>query len=158
VATALVAQREKRTNRTSQLVVDREGAFPEMQYCLEADVLAPSRARTLLADLSGQRPEVRDGRDDALIVLSELVTNAVRHCAGSTIDLDLEVAGEVLRIAVTQHSSLPLPPGPLAASTPAWTGESGRGLHLVDRLATRWGSDPQPDGGLRVWADVSSAH
>ena len=116
-----------------------------MQYSLEADVLAPSRARSLLPP----------GRHDACIVVSELVTNAVRHCAGSTIDLEIDLAGEVVRIAVTQHSAVPAPRG-LTASTPSWTQESGRGLHLVDRLAARWGSEPLPDGGLRVWADVAA--
>jgi len=127
-----------------------------MQYCLEADVLAPGRARHLLADLDRLRPALHSGRDDALIVLSELVTNAVRHGVGRTIDLEIEVDDTVLHIAVTQHSEMPAPRAPLVPSSPDWTGESGRGLHLVEQLASRWGSDPQPGGGLRVWADVTS--
>ena len=124
-----------------------------MQYCLEADLLAPGRARDLLSRLSESRPP-SGWHEDALLVLSELVTNVVRHGEGRDLVIELEVSGDDVHVAVTQRASFPTPRPPLTPAGVAWTQESGRGLFLVDHLARRWGTDPLPDGRLRVWADV----
>ncbi len=89
-----------------------------------------------------------DGLTDTLtLVVSELVTNAVTH-AGSAVRLELERVAEGVRVSVSDGSA-EVPEHRRA--TPRE--EHGRGVHLVDVLATRWGTDPLP-GGKRVWAEL----
>ena len=74
---------------------------------------------------------------DALLIVSELVTNAVRHGGARTPDetLELHVAlvGEAVRLEVVDPGD-GFEPG---AHGPRHDG--GYGLHLLDRLAARWG-------------------
>ena len=85
--------------------------------------------------------------DSAILVVSELVTNAVRHAAT---DLELRVLAEVglLRVEVEDGSRL-LP----AAGKPGPFDAGGRGLPLVEALADRWGAEATPTGKL-VWAEL----
>jgi anti-sigma regulatory factor (Ser/Thr protein kinase) len=87
--------------------------------------------------------------DVAVLVMSELVTNAVRHGDGDIVTRVALVAGEV-RIAVTD-SGAALPE--LLPADPHRVG--GVGLLIVDRLADRWGVDRFP-GGKTVWATLPS--
>ena len=86
--------------------------------------------------------------DDAALVLSELMGNAVRHADGDTVRVRLRRTDGVLRIAVEDGS--PARPAPRQASL---EDESGRGLLIVDALSHRWGWRPLPTGKV-VWADV----
>ena len=110
---------------------------------LEAHPSSVSRARRLvtaaLDDLG--RPELSE---DAALVVSELVTNALVH-AGTPMELvvaqrDYEVVVEVL----DDNPRLPF-----RRNHAEFTG-TGRGLHLVDQLATEWGSRSRPPGKT-VW-------
>lgn len=86
---------------------------------------------------------------DSVIVVSELVTNAITH-APSPGELRLSLLPDVLRIAVTDSGSGA--PEPRHASS---TREGGRGLYLVDALTSAWGMEPLPHGGKMVWAELS---
>ena len=90
--------------------------------------------------------------EDAVLVLSELVTNAMLHArAGCTIEVQHH--GDLLRLDVRDPS--PAPPI-VGSATPDDIG--GRGLHLVAAIAKAWGWEPT-DGGKRVWAHlVAPAH
>ena len=90
----------------------------------------------------------RDRLDDAALVLSELVGNAVRHASGDTLKLRLRRTGGVLRISVRDGS--PAVPVPRVAPDDA---ESGRGMLIIEALSLRWGTELVP-GGKVVWADV----
>ncbi|MGY0023956.1 SpoIIE family protein phosphatase [Streptomyces sp. cg35] len=94
--------------------------------------------------------------DDAVVVLSELVTNAVVH-AGTSVDLlcrldepapDGTPAGLV--VEVTDHHPARAVRSERAVSTPD-TAEYGRGLQLVASLADSWGITYRP-GTKTVWA------
>ncbi len=92
--------------------------------------------------------------DDLLVIVSELVTNAVMHSGctpDETIMLHAASDGHRIRVAVQDpgHSDQ-IPETP--AVPPAHGG--GLGLRLVDGLAHRWGVD-RP-GGRRVWAELSA--
>jgi serine/threonine-protein kinase RsbW len=87
--------------------------------------------------------------DDAALVLSELVGNAVRHAAGDTMQVRLRRTADVLRIAVQDGSTAP--PAPRDAS---FEDESGRGMRIIEALSSRWGCEPLP-GGKVVWAEVA---
>ena len=88
--------------------------------------------------------------DTALVVLSELVTNAVRHAhvsPGREIEPHFQLAGEDLRIEV--HDSSDEWPHIQAAASDS---ECGRGLVLVSALADQWGVNERGGVGKSVWA------
>ncbi|MFH8582963.1 ATP-binding protein [Streptomyces celluloflavus] len=90
--------------------------------------------------------------DTALLVLSELLTNAVRHAhasPGREIETRYLREANGLRIEVHDASDeLPVL-GP-SAETGGW------GLLLVDQMATRWGVTERVSGGKSVWAVVTA--
>ena len=83
------------------------------------------------------------------LLVSELVTNAVRHGA-SRATLEAEAPGGVLRVSVYDQS----PALPELKESPDPTAESGRGLHLVSLLASRWGFEPVNGEGKVVWFEL----
>lgn len=84
--------------------------------------------------------------DDACVIASELVTNAVRH-AGTTLQVTLTIADGRFLLAVRDGSPLPAIPTHPDPHTPG-----GRGLLLVGEMSHAWGSVALPDGGKVVWA------
>ncbi|MFD5827722.1 ATP-binding protein [Lentzea sp. NPDC060358] len=80
--------------------------------------------------------------DDALLVVSELVENAVRH-SGSEPALRIELRASGLSLAVRDDN--PEPPVTRSAA-------QHRGLDLVGRTSVAWGTMPSYDGGKVVWA------
>jgi anti-sigma regulatory factor (Ser/Thr protein kinase) len=90
-------------------------------------------------------------RDDAVLVASELVENAVEH-AHSAPTLRLELTGRRLAIAV--RDELSTPPRAREADTPV---PGGRGIPLIDDVSLVWGHSPWPSGGKVVWAVLGEA-
>jgi anti-sigma regulatory factor (Ser/Thr protein kinase) len=92
--------------------------------------------------------------DSAVLLVSELVTNAVKHAgsaaAAAATVLRLEYGGDWLRIEV--HDTSPHAPRP---RVPDWLDESGFGLMLVDALAASWGVR-QTAQGKAVWAELDA--
>lgn len=88
-------------------------------------------------------------------IVAELAANAALHGRVQGRDfrlaLTLDTAARTLRIEVTDARGhrLPLPTG-----KPGTPQESGLGLFLVASLADRWGMEPYPPGGKRVWAEI----
>ncbi|MGW4285762.1 ATP-binding protein [Streptomyces sp. NPDC004673] len=87
--------------------------------------------------------------DDAALVVSELVANAVRHAGRESIRVVVErVAPRAVRVAVADFSrTLPEP------RTPTTDDENGRGLPLIAALAANWGTDERRWGKV-VWAEL----
>ena len=88
--------------------------------------------------------------DAAAIVVSELVTNSVRHSGGQPGDpilLRLSAPGRGVRVEVVDDGRGFRP----SVHQPPADAESGWGLFLVDQLAKRWGIS---DGGRVVWAEL----
>lgn len=88
--------------------------------------------------------------ETALLLVSELVTNSVRH-ANTGVALRLEITERWLRIEV--HDAEPHAPRP---RTPDVLDESGFGLVIVDALATQWGVYATA-AGKAVWAELLTA-
>jgi anti-sigma regulatory factor (Ser/Thr protein kinase) len=85
--------------------------------------------------------DVRVDPDVAVLLTSELVTNAISHEAGDTIMLVIACSPDTLRVDVHDTSrGLPLP---VRAAIDA---EAGRGLVLVDSLSDEWGWYHTPSG------------
>ncbi len=106
-------------------------------------------ARGIVATECGQAGTGPECTDSAVLLTSELVTNALKHGQGSpslTVD-----AGE-LHVRVEVGDDEPRPPVRTTADPDA---ESGRGLFIVDALASAWGVDEQPDGKV-VWFELPS--
>jgi anti-sigma regulatory factor (Ser/Thr protein kinase) len=108
---------------------------------------APAEVRTRLGGLLGERLTDHD-RIDVLVLVCELVTNAVRHgLAGEhdTVVVHVAVAAHVLRVEVCDQG-----PGFSPPTVPqARAGGGGNGLLLVDRLSSDWGV--AVDDGTCVW-------
>lgn len=84
------------------------------------------------------------------LLVSELVTNAVRHVTGSAqpVELAVRIGGGAIRVEVRDGGNgfKPSPkPEPRGA-------DGGFGLFLVERMASRWGVDTQD--GTRVWFEL----
>ena len=93
---------------------------------------------------------VRDITDDAVLVTSELVANAVMH-TGCDPRLRLELRSGVFSIAVYDDS-----PGEVVVRDPGLGLSGVHGLLLVAQVAAAWGCSQTPDGGKVVWATLST--
>lgn len=106
---------------------------------------APGAARRAVVGwLDGRVPE--DALQDVKLLVSELVTNGVRHAPDADLELHLDHDGTRVRVEVTDAGGVFDPDAPVE---PAWDAEGGRGLLIVDRVATRWGT--AHDGRNVVW-------
>ncbi|GAA2938448.1 MULTISPECIES: ATP-binding protein [Streptomyces] len=95
----------------------------------------------------------QDTHDAAVLIVSELVTNAVVHTDSALVLCELECSGAGLRLSVTDQGRQPGGP----RLSPASDDEHGRGLLLVDTLSAAWGAHDAPDASGRVvWALVPS--
>ncbi|MET9607877.1 ATP-binding protein [Streptomyces sp. NPDC006512] len=110
---------------------------------------ARDRVRSLI-ETSGIVPDGSTAADhvltDALLVTSELVTNAIRH-GGGLVGFSASVSADGLRLAITDASSdrpvtLPRPAGAVRAG--------GFGWPLVRRLTRSVTIRPTPQGGKRI--------
>jgi anti-sigma regulatory factor (Ser/Thr protein kinase) len=114
---------------------------------------APGQARHFVAGAL-RRHGVCEGPmfEAALLVISELVTNAVIH-AKSDVDLVVDIAhGSFLRLEVADNSDSPPRRGPSIARG----ADGGLGLNVVNDLVLDWGIAERCDGarGKVVWAEL----
>ncbi|WP_243639058.1 ATP-binding protein [Streptacidiphilus pinicola] len=93
--------------------------------------------------------------DDAVLLVSELATNAVVHTAGTRMLCGVALSPDGrLRIEVHDDHDAPC----AAPGSPDPDDESGRGLLIVRALADAWGVQPSPTtGGKVVWATLGTA-
>lgn len=102
---------------------------------------------------------VAERREDIVVVVSELLTNALRHASSHSADpkprwpiqLGLLQCGPCVLCAVADPSEKA--PAP---RDPDYLAESGRGLHVIDALSDKWGYTTASDLGKVVWAMFST--
>lgn len=138
-----------------------EAAGPGLTYLPRIATRTPgvdpgsiSAARRFAAETM-RRWGLEDREPDVAVVVSELLTNAVRHglplaanLPERPIRLGLLHAGPAVLCAVADPSEqMPVP------REPRWLEENGRGLHVIASLSDQWGSCAAPgQGGKVVWA------
>jgi anti-sigma regulatory factor (Ser/Thr protein kinase) len=112
---------------------------------------APRHARSVTS--SHLRHIDRAVASDAELIISELVTNSVRHAgvgSDQLVTVDLILLNEHLRIAVTDPGC-DLEP---RLTTESPDGLGGHGLRLVQQLSTAWGVGRDAVGATQVWCDL----
>lgn len=117
---------------------------PSATVDLPVDARAPGLARSFL-DEHLCRNHGMGVADDAALLVSEAVTNAVRH-GGPPVRLRLSCAGGQVEVRVTDAS----PVEPLVRDADS-TDTNGRGVALIDLLSERWGVDHHDGDGKDVW-------
>jgi two-component sensor histidine kinase len=123
---------------------------PERDMTVDVDIprdpMAPRRARCVIEDHDGTiEPALVP---DITLLVSELVTNSVRHGAGDEVRLQIEAPAPTrVRVEVVDdgHSFIPTDRDRPATEPGGW------GLPLVDQLADRWGIY---EGSTHVWFEI----
>jgi anti-sigma regulatory factor (Ser/Thr protein kinase) len=96
-----------------------------------------------------RRWNVQEVADAVLLVVSELVTNALVHTQGE-VRVDLTLRGDRVRISVNDAS----PRAPAKPVIVDWEATGGRGLVLVEAVSEAFGTVPVA-GGKQVWSEIA---
>lgn len=123
--------------------------------CMELSLslpLRPESASTARHSIDGLQERLdTDLLDDLRLLVTELVTNAIRHARPSDepwLRLNVALRHSAIRVEVIDHGPGFVP----IAEEPGLEETSGRGLFLVEQLADRWGVGV--DGSTRVWFEI----
>lgn len=92
--------------------------------------------------------------DDAAVVVSELVTNAIRYglCPDARDPLRLVLVRYERQLVCMVTDPTDTAP---RMQEPDWVAETGRGLHIIEAISRAWGWTPLLGGGKAVWASFS---
>ncbi len=135
---------------TPGLLADGE----HVETVIALDARAPAAARKLVVECL-ERRVAAPALEDAQLLVSELVTNSLRH-SGASMDevvVSVELMPDRFRVGVQDSGS-----DAVIAARPAdlETG-GGFGLNLVQMLSERWGVERLTGGGTQVWAQLPRA-
>ncbi|MFJ4830239.1 ATP-binding protein [Streptomyces sp. NPDC088747] len=129
-------------------VIDTEGACTEWTFPAEPGAVRAARA--VVRDQL-RAWELDSLADIAALLVSELVTNSLRHATGP-IGVRLVRPGGASGVLLVEVSD-PLPDPPRERSAGS-DDEGGRGLQLVARASRHWGTRPG-DSGKTVWFELA---
>jgi anti-sigma regulatory factor (Ser/Thr protein kinase) len=121
-----------------------------MRLELQRNVRAPAIARSAVAEQLGSMGVDGSLGQTIVLLVSEVVSNAVRHSAAPAeagIALEASVTDQCVRVAVTDGGEGFTP----RRRDPDRIGE-GYGLYLLEKAASRWGVEG--DGGTTVWFEL----
>lgn len=116
-----------------------------------ADIFSTRTARAAVHELCTHASVEADTAEVAVLLVSELVTNAHEHAHCSAL-VDMTIDDRRLRIAVADED--PTIPAPRPAGG---DDERGRGLMLVEALSSRWGATsttPSQGPGKSIWFEL----
>ena len=129
-----------------------DGEVVELMVALDAR--APGAARAFVVERL-ERQVVLQVLESAQLVVSELVTNSLRHggVPGGQVVVSVELMSELFRVGVHDSGSDAV----IAVHPPDFDNGGGFGLNLVQMLSERWGVERLAAGGSKVWAQLSRA-
>jgi anti-sigma regulatory factor (Ser/Thr protein kinase) len=130
--------------------VDVPEAAHRLRRVYESGDVAVGDARHRVAEHLRSVGLGEDVVDDAVLVTSELITNALLHAAPP---LELRVTGDEQEVRIEVHDRTSYVP---RKQRPTADDEHGRGLQIVAALADRWGTRPT-DSGKAVWCVLGAA-
>jgi hypothetical protein len=90
----------------------------------------------------------RGRHDDAVLVISELVSNALSHGSGNPV---LRLSGTPWRLRVEVTDDSPTPPAIRTAGA-----DGGWGLRMLEEMSLGWGTSPRGIGKV-VWCMLGTA-
>jgi anti-sigma B factor antagonist len=138
---------------TRRGAVDASSLLERVELELPVDAQSPARARGEIRELMAGRDQIQTA--DVVLLASEIVTNAVVHPTSRSaggVGLRIFTYPEGIRVEVEDGGA-----GFDPAKPPVPQPERGRGLFLVDRFASRWGTEHVADDrGQRfvVWFEL----
>ena len=109
---------------------------------------AAAQARKFMGDFCRAAQLPASLCEDAALLVSELVTNAVIH-GRTTATVEVHRPADTLRVTVRDDN----PQLPAIGDSPMLSAESGRGLLIVSKTATRWGIEAG-QGGKAIWFEL----
>jgi signal transduction histidine kinase len=127
--------------------VDRDDQCGDVATLLPPSPLSAKAARDFTRDVL-ESWQLQEFCDDVVLVVDELVSNAVRYAEGPII-VALRRDVDAVQIQVIDESnSIPV------VLPQSQTRDGGRGLAIVDDLSGEWGADRHMAGGKTVWARI----
>jgi anti-sigma regulatory factor (Ser/Thr protein kinase) len=124
-------------------------SFIEVRTMLGPHPTSVGAARRFVRDVLMSRQVPMRVVDTVELLTSEVVTNAILH-GRSGPQLAVEIDGDVVRVAV-RDTSPEVPVRRLGRLDDV----SGRGVIIVEELASAWGVERDRNGGKRVWFEVA---
>lgn len=128
--------------------IRRDSVLPHVTAVFARDTTSVAGARQWLSEFLERQALPTSTRRDAVLVMSELVTNAVRHGLGEIVTRGSLNGPTEVQVSVTD-SGPELPE--VHPIDPDRVG--GVGLHIVEELSADWGVAAFP-GGKTVWATL----
>ena len=129
-----------------------DDADPVASRHLPDDATAPATARRFLKEALEEWGAGPDVVDSALLCTSEIVTNVVMHAQRRSVITAQRQEGQIIvRVDQPVTGKVPVIQPVLPHDDPLVV--AGRGLALVDVLATRWGTETSP-ANVRVWFEL----
>lgn len=125
--------------------------MPERRVVLPCEGTSAKAGREFLASSSCPL-HMASVLDDAQLLISELIGNAIRHGL-PPIEVSVRCVGTAT-LEVRVRDTGPTVPKADEVDTEGLDAEGGRGLFLVDVLATTWGVEPESEGKT-IWFRVS---
>ncbi|MGX1541861.1 ATP-binding protein [Streptomyces adustus] len=124
--------------------------YPRQSITLASEAASVPAARQMLRDACTEWGLDQGAAETGVLLMSELVTNAIRHGHSHSVRVIAEQpTPDRLRVTAVDKSRRWMP----ELHRPAPDASGGRGLLLVDLLSDRWGTDLLP-WGKKVWAEI----
>lgn len=127
-------------------IVRNEPATP-VAVTLPATAGASAQARRIVGEAVAAWGVAPDVAEDAALVVTEMVSNAVDHAAGP-VELSVSRTETGVRIEVSDSSPTRPTPRPIEVDS-----ARGRGLIIIAALSREWGTSPTATGKT-VWAEL----
>jgi len=136
---------------SSARAADRLGDGELVEVVIALDVRAPGAARDVVVECL-ERRVAASAVESAKLLVSELVTNSLRHSSGAVDEIlvSVELMPDCFRVGVQDSGSDAV----IAAQPADLDAGGGFGLNLVAMLSERWGVERLAGGGTQVWAQL----